>query len=56
MSKSDAFSCGWLFRTGSCWIGIHWSRYNKRLCINLLPFVTFWFVFPGGWTPERTKI
>lgn len=33
------------------WIGAHYSPYNKRLCINLLPFVTLWVVWPGGNRP-----
>lgn len=43
--------CGLLFRPGSCWIGVHWSRYNRRFCINVVPFVTFWVTLPGGITP-----
>lgn len=33
------------------WIGYHWSSYNKRLCINIVPFITIWVVFPGGTVP-----
>lgn len=42
---------GVLFRWGSVWIGAHWSPNNKRLCINVLPCVTVWIVFPGGNKP-----
>ena len=42
---------GTLFRWGSFWVGLHWSPWNKRLCINLLPCVTVWVVFPGGNEP-----
>lgn len=42
---------GILFRLGSFWVGAHWSAYNRRLCINLLPCVTVWFVLPGGRPP-----
>jgi hypothetical protein len=42
---------GILFRLASFWVGAHWSPYNKRLCINLVPGVTLWVVFPGGNTP-----
>ena len=42
---------GILYRLGSCWIGAHWSPYNRRLCINLVPFVTIWVVGKGGVTP-----
>lgn len=42
---------GWLVRKGSTWIGVHYSEYNKRWCINLIPCVTFWVTQPGGKTP-----
>jgi len=44
---------GWLFRLGSLWIGAHWSPANKRLCINLIPCVTLWIVWPGGVVPKK---
>ncbi|CAH0343734.1 hypothetical protein RHI9324_05471 [Rhizobium sp. CECT 9324] len=42
---------GALFRLSSFWMGLHWSPYNQRLCINPIPCVTFWVVFPGGKVP-----
>lgn len=42
---------GILFRWGSCWVGAHYSTKQKRLCVNLIPFVTFWIVFKGGMRP-----
>lgn len=42
---------GILFRWGSVWVGGHWSTNNKRLCINLIPFVTIWITARGGVTP-----
>lgn len=33
------------------WIGMHWSSYNRRLCVNLLPCVTVWITMPGGKQP-----
>lgn len=47
---------GVLFRWGSAWIGGHWSPGNKRLCVNFLPFVTVWFAFPGGNTPDGKPV
>lgn len=44
-------TCGLKVRLGSFWIGAHWSPQNKRLCINLIPCVTLWVVFPGGVKP-----
>ncbi|WLJ89332.1 hypothetical protein [Vibrio phage vB_ValA_R15Z] len=43
--------CGVICRLGSFWIGAHWSSYNKRICINLIPCVTFWVTLEGGNTP-----
>lgn len=43
---------GTIFRWGSCWVGWHWSRHNKRLCINLIPCLTLWIVWPGGNLPR----
>lgn len=42
---------GVLVRPGSAWIGVHWSGPHKRLCVNLVPFVTVWITAPGGDTP-----
>jgi hypothetical protein len=46
-----SWKCGLLFRIGSMWIGYHWSRKNRRICINLIPIVTFWITLPGGNVP-----
>lgn len=42
---------GLLTRAGSFWVGIHWSSYNRRICINLIPCVTWWITLPGGNPP-----
>lgn len=42
---------GLLHRWGSFWIGAHWSPYNKRLCINIIPTVTIWIIGKGGKEP-----
>lgn len=49
--KVEKLTCGLLFRWGSVWVGGHWSSGNKRLCLNLVPFVTFWITLPGGNRP-----
>lgn len=47
---------GILFRWQSFWIGAHWSPYNRRLCVNLVPFITVWVTAPkGGITPKQGK-
>ncbi len=42
---------GVLLRWGSLWVGAHWAPYNKRLCVNIIPCLTFWFVWEGGRCP-----
>lgn len=46
---------GVLFNPGAFWIGALYSIYNKRLCINLLPMLTFWIVFKGGIVPKSCR-
>jgi hypothetical protein len=47
---------GILVRSGSCWIGAHWSPGNKRLCINFMPFVTLWIVAANGTAPKSKGV
>ena len=42
---------GFLCKAGSFWVGAHWSAYTRRICINILPCVTIYIVFPGGRFP-----
>lgn len=42
---------GVLFNQHALWLGIHYSPYNKRACVNLIPMVTIWFTRPGGQQP-----
>ena len=42
---------GILFRWASCWIGAHYSPYNRRWCVNIVPFVTVWVTLKGGVRP-----
>lgn len=48
---ADKVKFGLLFRLGSAWVGVHYSPHNRRYCINLIPFVTFWITLKGGKTP-----
>lgn len=45
------FGCGVLFQPLALWLGAHYSRHNRRWCINLLPCLTVWVALPGGKTP-----
>jgi hypothetical protein len=42
---------GIICRLASLWVGLHWSPYNRRLCINLVPCVTVWVALKGGVAP-----
>lgn len=44
---------GVLFNMRSLWVGAHYSSYNKRLCLNLIPCVTLWVCAPGGNRPHK---
>lgn len=46
---------GILFNLRAFWVGAHYSSYNKRLCVNLVPFITVWTVFEGGKTPNKAE-
>lgn len=50
--RTTEWTTGFLFRWASPWMGSHWSRGNKRLCVNFLPFCTFWVCRPGGFVPR----
>lgn len=43
--------CGLLFNPGALWIGAHYSAHNGRLCVNLLPMLTVWFIQADGTRP-----
>ena len=34
------------------WLGAHYSRHNRRLCVGLL-FIAIWVAFPGGYVPQN---
>jgi hypothetical protein len=52
MEPVSKLTAGIKFRLGSFWVGAHWAGYNKRLCVNILPCVTVWVVWPGGFAPR----
>ena len=47
---------GIVFRPGSLWIGIHYSEYNKRFCMNIIPCVTIWWIQKGGVVPQLYNV
>ncbi len=46
---------GFLFNPRAFWIGVHYSPFNRRLCINVIPFVTIWVAFEGGNAPRLNQ-
>lgn len=46
------YKAGILFRLQSFWIGIHYSKYCKRWCINLIPCVTLYICKSDGMIPN----
>lgn len=48
---TDDHVFGILFNPRAWWIGVHHSPANRRVCINLLPCITVYFVKPGGTLP-----
>ena len=46
---------GILCRKESFWIGLHYSKYNKRYCLNILPCITIWWTINGN-IPCKTKM
>jgi len=42
-----------LFKLHSFWIGIHYSEYHRRYCINILPCITICIVKKNGKIPEN---
>jgi hypothetical protein len=50
-----AIKAGILFNPYGFWLGIHYSAFNKRLCINLFPMLTIWIAFEGGASPRKCR-
>lgn len=47
---------GVLFNKGALWVGAHYSNYNRRWCINIIPCLTVWFTLTNGTVPARSKL
>lgn len=45
------YRVGVLFNLPSFWVGAHYSPYNKRYCVNVVPTFTVWVTLPGGNEP-----
>lgn len=42
---------GFLFNLTSVWIGVHYSKREKRFCMNLIPCCTIWWTRTDGEWP-----
>lgn len=40
-----------LFQPNALWLGVHYSSYNKRWCINLVPCFTICVIEKYGYEP-----
>lgn len=52
--KTNRIRFGVIIRLSSFWVGGHWSMTNRRLCVNLIPCVTFFVTMPQGDLPKLT--
>lgn len=42
---------GVLTNPHALWVGLHYSRWNRRFCLNIVPCITLWITLEGGDTP-----
>ncbi len=54
--KLSYMKIGLIFRLASFWIGIHYSKGNKRICINPIFCITIWITLKGGVVPYKEKM
>ena len=47
---------GLKIQRGALWLGAHYSPYNRRWCINIVPCVTLWVALKGGKVPHGEGI
>lgn len=44
---------GIILRWKSFWIGLHYSDYNDRYCLNIIPCFTIWWIGKNGKQPNK---
>ena len=47
---------GLLFNKAAWWVGVHYSPYNQRFCINVIPWLTIWVTRSGGTVPMKAAL
>lgn len=55
MVSTSGYRVGILWQPGGLWVGVHYSPFCKRYCINLIPCVTLWIAKPDGKIPYSTR-
>lgn len=50
-AEANQHMVGVLFNPGAWWLGVHYSPFNRRVCVTLIPMLTLWFTFRGGRAP-----
>jgi hypothetical protein len=44
---------GFILRHKSFWIGLHYSDYNNRYCLNIIPGIIIWWIGKYGKVPNK---
>lgn len=52
----DIMKAGIVFQAGAWWLGVHYSDYNRRYCINIIPCYTIWIALREGATPHKKSL
>lgn len=55
IARRNSWQFGWLWQWGGAWVGVHYSKQNRRFCVNLVPCITVWATRPGGKVPHYAK-
>lgn len=44
---------GFILRWKSFWLGLHYSDYNDKYCLNIIPGFTIWWIGEEGKAPQK---
>lgn len=51
--RTNCTEVGLLVNPTSWWVGVQYSKHNKRWCINVIPCVTLCITLAGGIVPSQ---
>ncbi len=54
-TRSPEAKWGVIWQPGAWWIGVHYSPFCKRYCVNIVPWLTLWVAEPDGKIPYSTR-